>query len=125
MITREELREARRSLGFTQQKMAEACGMALRTYQDIESGLTEIRKTHDKLFGYVIADYYQGEKVVFEQDWVQKWFDVEARGAAKMYTVCGVSDMEVRLQSYDETKVHETFKKFEGKRVRVTVEVVE
>lgn len=33
--------------------------------------------------------------------------------------------MFVRVQSWDETGEHAEFKKFEGKRVRVTVEVID
>lgn len=66
-------------------------------------------------------------KMVFEQVWEAKFLDVEDGGAARIYPVEGpIADcMEVRLHSYDESLKHTAFKQFEGKRLRVTVEVVE
>lgn len=39
-MTNAELKEARRKLGHTQQRMAEAMGVPLRTYQGWEAGRT-------------------------------------------------------------------------------------
>ena len=54
---------------------------------------------------------------------------VEDGGAAR---ICRVDDMDdfdrcmfVRIQSYDERGFHNEIREFEGKRVRVTIEVIE
>ena len=68
-------------------------------------------------------------KMTFEQDWMPKWLDVEDGGAARIYPVGAdmdaTSGMEVRLHSYDESLAHTDFRQFEGKRLRVTIEVIE
>lgn len=69
-----------------------------------------------------------GTSMVFEQDWNPAWLEVQDGGEARMYPVQSVepwSMMEVRLHSYDTGKTHEHFLMFEGKRLRVTVEVLE
>ncbi|QSY98571.1 helix-turn-helix transcriptional regulator (plasmid) [Rhizobium bangladeshense] len=134
-MTREELRAARKKAGLTQLQMAEKCGMPKRTYEDIESGRSPMRPVHAGLFEYVVQKLQPGAttKLAFEQDWDAKALDVEDRGAAKIYSMESYHEqgeladgcMFVRLQSYDERKLHRTFKQFEGKRIRVTVEVVE
>lgn len=45
-MTREELIDLRKRLGWTQARMAEAIGMALRAYSDIENGNSNLRETH-------------------------------------------------------------------------------
>jgi transcriptional regulator with XRE-family HTH domain len=42
----ERLKEERSDLGLTQSQMAEALGMSLRGYQDLEAGKSEYRKIH-------------------------------------------------------------------------------
>jgi hypothetical protein len=49
----------------------------------------------------------------------------EDSGQAKIAEVSGPDAFFVRLHSYDETKQHAAFAQFDGKRVRVTIEVVE
>lgn len=41
-----DLKSFRLSIGVTQSKMAEAMGMPLRSYQDIESGKNPVRGVH-------------------------------------------------------------------------------
>lgn len=54
---------------------------------------------------------------------------VEDSGCALIESIGQDSDddtgMFVRVQSWDETKEHKDFNAFKGKRVRVTIEVVE
>lgn len=66
-------------------------------------------------------------KIVIEGQIRPEQVDVEDGGMAMI----GQPDEEslhpffVKLQSWDETKQHTTFKNFIGKRVRVTVEIID
>lgn len=55
--------------------------------------------------------------------------DTEDSGMAKIGSIYSPGEDEdpifVRVQSWDETKRHETFNRLVGKRVRVTVEVLD
>lgn len=57
-------------------------------------------------------------------------FDIEDSGQAIILTTAGDGveggpGMFVRVQSWDETRQHEELRKFNGRRLRVTVEVIE
>lgn len=45
-------------------------------------------------------------------------------GQAKIAEINDAGPLFVRLQSWDETREHAAFAEFEGKRVRITIEVV-
>lgn len=66
-------------------------------------------------------------KRVFEGDFNQD-VDIEDGGQARVHTISGDDedgDMFVRVQSWDESCQHRQIKEFEGKKVRVTVEVID
>ena len=66
-------------------------------------------------------------RMVFEQDWKPTYLKVEDGGADMTYSFesNGNDNCFVQLRSYHARLLHETFKVFEGKRLRITVEVVE
>lgn len=51
--------------------------------------------------------------------------DVEDGGKAKIGTIYSEGDLFVRIQSWDEGCEHTEFAKLDGKKIRVTIEVVE
>lgn len=62
-----------------------------------------------------------GEKNIKKKD-----IDVEDSGAARITEVGQEgSDMFVRIQSWDSLKTHEEHRQLEGKRVRVTIEILD
>jgi hypothetical protein len=65
-------------------------------------------------------------KLTIEQDWHDSFLDVEDGGMAKIYHIeyPGEKGVFFKLQSWDEGKEHTEFALFEGKRLRVTVEVI-
>ncbi len=52
-------------------------------------------------------------------------FRSEDGGMAKILTTDSQGNLFVRLQSWDEEKIHPELKSMVGKKVRITVEVVE
>ena len=65
------------------------------------------------------------DKFVIEADAGEP--DVEDGGQARILHIESANPEDVffiRLQSWDESRVHATIKHFEGKRLRVTVEVL-
>lgn len=64
--------------------------------------------------------------IVFEQDWEDIDFDIEDGGRSLAYTMShSYGDCFVRFQSWDEGKTHKEFEPFKGKRIRITVEVID
>lgn len=47
-MDREDLLTLRKNLGATQSEMAAAMGVPLRTYQDIEAGISNLRPIHER-----------------------------------------------------------------------------
>lgn len=72
-------------------------------------------------------------KKIFEQILHPETVETEDGGCAKIATfgwsIDEPEDSEtgilVRLQSWDKSKEHKDFKKFEGKRVKITIETIE
>ena len=68
-------------------------------------------------------------KFIFEEkfDDENAMLSVEDSGCAMIGDVCDNEDsgMFIRIQSWDETKEHKDFKSLIGKKIRVTIEVVE
>lgn len=64
------------------------------------------------------------DKVVIEAEAGQS--DIEDSGEARILHIESDDDdvFFIRLHSYDEERVHETIKHFEGKRLRITVEII-
>lgn len=53
---------------------------------------------------------------------------VDDNEQARIANLCGQDESSclfVRVQSWDETRKHEEFRSLEGKKVRVTIEVIE
>lgn len=53
--------------------------------------------------------------------------DIDDNGQAKIFTCENSEDenrMFIRIQSWDETKKHEEFNKFVGRKIKITIETV-
>jgi len=68
-------------------------------------------------------------KKVFEGDINKENTDVEDGGQAIITHITEPTDtdngMFIRIQSWDEQLKHEEFKKFEGRKIRITIETVD
>lgn len=71
-------------------------------------------------------------KKVFQGEINTNNTDIEDRGQALITTIDsdGTNEEEnngmfVRIQSWDENKQHEEFKKFEGRKIRITIETID
>jgi hypothetical protein len=98
------------------------------THSSWESRCHAIMAAIGKDFGRLQPVADEDTRIVFDQEWTPNYLSVEDSGAARIYCVEPVDEnlrMEVRLHGYDEDCNHETFKQFEGKRIRVTVEAIE
>lgn len=81
VLTPESLRNLRRGLGLTQTALADAIGLSLRAYQDLESGKSEIRKLHELAIRHVMATgtikHQKPRTVLIEVRSGEKTFHVE------------------------------------------------
>jgi hypothetical protein len=150
-LTRAQVEELKDSALLDPYKVDEALGRILTGVADddeptaedrIENAVQAMSETHSswesrchaimaalgKDFGRLQPVADDDTRIVFEQEWTPNYLSVEDSGAARIYCVEPVDEslrMEVRLHGYDEDCNHETFKQFEGKRIRVTVEAIE
>ncbi len=68
------------------------------------------------------------EKIIYVGELKKKDVSVEDGGQAMVsdpFSTNGDNGMFVRIQSWDEKKKHEDFKKFQGRKIRVTIETVD